>query len=118
MNPNEYSIWIDNTLKNIHSLYPEYDEYYYSRSVYWKLEMSHNELIMRQKEWFENNKHLFEIFWNRVMYYRNNMDEAQDDIVKQKLTNQQLLSNKSDKISKYVFKEKEKKKDIFLSDSD
>ena len=51
----------------------------YNCVVYWKLELSHNELIIRQKEWFENNKHLFETFWNRVMYYRNNMDQSVDD---------------------------------------
>jgi putative phage-type endonuclease len=118
MNPNEYSIWIDNTLKNIDSLYPDYKEYSYSRTVYWKLELSHNELIIRQKDWFQNNKHLFEIFWNRVLYYRNNLNEARDDIVKQKLSNQFLLSNKNNKISKQILKEKDKKKDIFLSDSD
>jgi len=130
MSPAEYKIWTTDIINNLSTLYPEMlKEYKFSRIVYWKLEKSHNELIMRQPKWFEANKHLFKLFWDRILYYREHKEEAITDIVEQRLTNNFLLKTKTAKIP--ILKEKENifikpstsnkikdKSDIFLTSSD
>ena len=97
--PLEYEKWSNNIITNIELYYPELiKDYYYNRKVYWKLNQSHNELIIRQPNWFEKNKNYFQQFWNRVLYYRNNMNEAKEDIVDQSLSNLFLLNLNTDKI--------------------
>ena len=99
--PAEYKEWEEYTIKNMATLYPKLiKEYKYSRTVYWKLILSHNELIIRQPNWFNTHKHMFETFWNRVLYYRTHMLEAQTDIVNQRLSNEVFLQTITNKIPK------------------
>ena len=99
--PSEYKIWTTNTIKNLNVLYPELvSEYKFSKIVYWKLELSHNELITRQPEWFNKHKNTYAKFWNRVIYYRKHLNEAQEDLLDQRLSNEVFLYTDSDKIPK------------------
>jgi putative phage-type endonuclease len=117
MTPNEYIDWANQTISNIKTLYPELvEKYVVSKCVYWKLELSHNELITRQCDWFESNRKHYEVFWDRVKYYRNHMDEAIEDIVDQRLTNDIFLNTKSIRIPKN--KSSKKVKDIFIKNTD
>ncbi len=125
MTAQEYKDWATETIKNINTLYPEYkNDYKFSKIVYWKLELSHNELITRQVNWFESNKLLFERFWDRVIYYRNHLDEANEDIVEQRLSNDIFLNSTTIKIQKNNNKKNEifikptNNEDIFLDSSD
>lgn len=113
----EYNEWVEYTINNLNILYPEYNNYKYSRTIYWKLESSHNELITRKKEWFNNNKYLYEIFWKRVLYYREHLDEI-EDIMNNNLTNKYLLSSNEIKILQSEKEYNIKNLDIFYSDSD
>jgi len=102
MTPSEYKIWTTNTINNLDKLYPELtNEYKFSKVVYWKLENSHNELITRQIEWFDKYKNQFEKFWNRVLYYRNRLDEAKEDLIDQRLINELFLVSDELKIPKF-----------------
>ena len=57
MTPSEYDKWTTETINNLPTLYPDMVENYtFSRVVYWKLQLSHNELIMRQPEWIDQYK--------------------------------------------------------------
>jgi putative phage-type endonuclease len=130
MNESEYKLWIDTTIKNLHSLYPELiSEYRYNKVVYWKLQSSHNELIMRQQEWFQANKEYYRIFWNRVLYYREHIDHAKYDLIDRRLSNDLFLKTDTDRIivKEPIIKKdsifikstnKEKNTDEFLSSSD
>lgn len=94
MTPSEYDNWTTETIKNLSTLYPDLvKDYTFSRVVYWKLQLSHNELIMRQPEWFEQYKSQFEKFWNRVLYYREHKDEAKIDLFDRNATNELFLNS-------------------------
>ena len=105
MEPEEYIKWGIDMIKKINELYPEYNEYKFSRFVYWKLELSHNQLITRQTEWFNNHKHLYEMFWNRVLYYREHKEEALENIKNVRLTNDIFLKTETIPIPKTNKKE-------------
>ena len=113
LNESEYKNWINNTIQNLSTLYPELIiEYKFSRIVYWKLQSSHNELIVRQKEWFEKNKEFYRIFWNRVKYYREHLEHAKYDLIDRRLSNDIFLKSTTDRI---IVKEPIIKKDsIFI----
>jgi putative phage-type endonuclease len=101
MTGHEYKLWTTNTIKNLKTLYPELvSKYKFSKVVYWKLAKSHNELITRQIEWFENNKSKYEKFWSRVLYYREHLEEAKEDIQGQRLSNDVFLYTDSMRIPK------------------
>lgn len=120
--PLEYINWSKNMIKNLDKYYPDLTkDYYYSRCVYWKLILSHNELVVRQDIWFEKNKEKYKLFWDRVLYYREHKNEVKEDIIDQYMTNQYLLTLKTDKIPKKKEGIKSKKisnkeDDPFLSD--
>jgi putative phage-type endonuclease len=114
--PEEYKEWAKKTVKNIKTLYPEFNEKYkFSRLVYWKLVKSHNELIMRQTKWFEKHYDTFKRFWNRVKYYRAHPDEAKEDIIGQRLSNEVFLLTEQDKIP--IVKSLAKYKNIFIKNN-
>jgi hypothetical protein len=113
MNESEYKDWINTTIRDLSILYPELIiEYKFSRVVYWKLQSSHNELIMRQKDWFEKNKEFYRIFWNRVKYYREHLEHAKSDLIDRRISNDIFLKSTTDRI---IIKEPAIKKDsIFI----
>ena len=101
MSPTEYKKWTQDTIANLNTLYPELtSEYKFSKVVYWKLELSHNELITRQIDWFEQHKKQYKMFWDRVLYYRDHKDEAIEDLLNQRLSNEVFLLSESIKIPK------------------
>lgn len=100
MTPNEYDKWTTETIKNLSTLYPDMiKDYTFSRVVYWKLQLSHNELIMRQTEWFEQYKPQFEKFWNRVLYYREHKDEAKIDLFDRNASNELFLNSEDIRVT-------------------
>jgi hypothetical protein len=75
----EYDSWIVNTLSNWFSVYPELAEcFFFEKVVYWKLESSHNVLIKRDRNFFSNILPILEDTWNKVIYYRENIDKLDD----------------------------------------
>lgn len=79
MSSHDYNKWIKYMIDNYQKYYPELvDNYYFDKVLYWKLEMSHNLKIKRDKEWFNINLPKFQAFWDRVELYRNNEVEKQN----------------------------------------
>jgi hypothetical protein len=75
----EYDAWIVNTLSNWFSVYPELAEgFIFEKVVYWKLESSHNVLIKRDRKFFSNVLPILEDTWNKVLYYRENINKLDD----------------------------------------
>jgi putative phage-type endonuclease len=100
MTPSEYDKWTTETINNLPTLYPDMvKDYTFSRVVYWKLKLSHNELITRQPEWFEQYKPQFEKFWNRVLYYREHKNEAKIDLFDRRTTNELLLNSEEIRVT-------------------
>ena len=115
MSPIEYRLWARETVKNIETLYPEFNgKYKFSRVVYWKLIKSHNELITRQTEWFKKNYDVLRKFWERVIYYREHPNEAKEDIIGQRLSNDVFLLTDTPKLPKIKSVQQFKKDNIFI----
>jgi putative phage-type endonuclease len=120
MTEEEYKNWYEFTINNINTLYPEYtDKYKFNKLLYWKLDLSHNELITRNKIWFESNKHKFQLFWNRVLFYRNNKELIENDILQNKFNHYYFYSNEDLRLNfNNIFIKNNKKKpteSLFLS---
>lgn len=116
MTSDEYKKWWSSTISNLNTLYPQLVKHYrYSRVVFWKLELSHNELITRQPEWFNKYRNHYAKFWDRVLYYRNHQDEAREDLIEQRLSNDVFLNTTTDRIPKTNTITKKTLSNIFIS---
>lgn len=121
MSTEEYDEWVLNILANYKNIneddFEEYNikitdeknirDFVYDEVKYWKLVKSHNLTINRDREWFEEKKPIYKAFWDRVLYYRNNMKEAL--LLKKKL---------EEKSNNKTYKKKPKKKISDLSSTD
>ena len=79
MDENEYDSWVTSTLTNWKINYPDIDEtHYFDKIVYWKLEECHNVTIKRDLIFFQNILPILNETWQKVLYYRNNIDKLQE----------------------------------------
>ena len=71
----EYDQWV---LENISSLHnnDKYKDYIFDRILYWKLVKSHNVTIVRDTKWFEDNFPKYKELWDKILYYKENKNEA------------------------------------------
>ena len=51
----------------------------YSRTIYWKIEEYSKSEIWRDNNWWNENKHIYTEFWNKVLYYR---EKGYDELLK------------------------------------
>jgi len=72
MSPDDCDKWIAEVLADFHD---EYVGSTFHKVIYWKLELSHNEIIMRDREWFSDNYSTFEKMWKYVNYFREHEDK-------------------------------------------
>ena len=87
---NELEKWKMDTISNETS-----DNVIYSQIYYWYLKETSCIPIYRNQEWFHSNKHVFEVFWNTVLKYRElGIDALKRDVETEKM---ELNKNKSDK---------------------
>ena len=76
MTISEYDDWIVKTTSNWISEFPDlYEKYYFDKVIYWKLPMSHNVPIYRDKKWFQDILPVVKYTWKKVDYYRTHLDE-------------------------------------------
>ena len=73
MTPRDVSIWVASTCANIKTSHPQY---YLDRVIYWKMVVTHNVTIPRDKEWFEEHLPMYRKMWKYVTYFRENQDKA------------------------------------------
>ena len=74
MTPNDCKKWIKETIQKVSETHPLC---YVDKVVYWYLNNSHNELIKRDKEWFERSIPKLQKMWNRVCFLRAHPDLKQ-----------------------------------------
>jgi len=90
MNESEYMIWIVDILNDYKILYPDiYNNYYFHKIIYWKLELSHNLTIDRNDIFLNNIIPILNKTWEQIKYYRKNLDKLD------------ILRNISEKRKKY-----------------
>jgi putative phage-type endonuclease len=81
MNETQYMLWILDILDQYQILYPDiYNNYYFHKIIYWKLEMSHNVTILKNNNFLNNIIPILYKTWDQVLYYRKNISEL--DILK------------------------------------
>jgi hypothetical protein len=78
MNETQYMSWILDILDQYHTLYPDiYENYYFHKIIYWKLEISHNVTIVKNNNFLNNIIPILYKTWDQVLYYRNNISELE-----------------------------------------
>ncbi len=87
MNEIEYDRWVVNILSSWREIYPELEKtHYYDKIVYWKLNSSHNVTIKRDKAFFSKLLPILHDTWEKVEYYRKNIDKLNElkEIIKKR----------------------------------
>lgn len=99
----EYDNWVLNTLNDCNELQKTH---YFDKIIYWKLEESHNVTINRDKIFFSKILPILYDTWNRVLYYRNNLDKLEelDNIIIKR--NKRISFDSTIKISNNILKQK------------
>jgi putative phage-type endonuclease len=71
MSPFQYQQWIEQVKKDI-EIKPEYQDKYFDKVCYWRLEKMGCCLIKRDREWYSKYYQEYEQFWNNVLFFRQN----------------------------------------------
>lgn len=81
----EYIKWAEYTSNQYidKNLIVDGKEYKFDKILYWRLDNSHNYLIKRNKTWFEENLPKFKIFWDKYLYYRDNIKVFENYVYEQ-----------------------------------
>jgi putative phage-type endonuclease len=110
----QYNDWVLSTVDKYTKQYPDIaKDYYFSRIVYWKLQVSHNVTIPRDDVFFGSILPVLKDTWSKVLYYRKNKDKLDElraivdkrkKYVKMDLTytiaNKKIIETKYDFLSK------------------
>ena len=76
MSLSEYDDWCINVITNWQIKDPEMaKDYYFDKIIYWKIPLSHNVTIKRDKKWFNETYPVLLDTWKKVCYYRDHLDE-------------------------------------------
>ena len=73
----QYNEWIINTLDKLKDNIL-YNNYYFNKIIYWKLNLSHNVSIERDHEFLNNIIPILKDTWAKVIYYRKNKDKLKE----------------------------------------
>jgi putative phage-type endonuclease len=71
MSPQDIDIWCIDTLNNIRKTHPRY---YFDTIFYWRLNVSHNVTITRDKEWFQTKLPRIEQINKYILFLKQNPD--------------------------------------------
>jgi len=91
MTPYECDQWVAETIANFPQ-HPTFGrKYFVDRIIYWKLEMSHNVTIKRDREWFADSLPKLRKMWSYVEFLRENEEIAK--LVKRYIDSRKRKSN-------------------------
>lgn len=112
----EYNNWVIETLNNLNETHPGLlDEYYFDKIIYWRLKKCHNVLIKRNDKWFAKYLPVLENTWNKVIYYRQHLDEI-PKLQEKSIRKRDLWKMKT--YYKIMSKEYTENKILFLDEND
>lgn len=107
----EYEEWIMKIINDPSNYDPELTkDYIYDKVIYWKLKKSHNVQITRDREWFQKTLPKLSELWDKVIYYRQHLNELDEYVTKMK-------KDFKPNYPKKTFIKKSNDNDLFLSDS-
>lgn len=79
MDEKEYDTWFINTMDTLSEKYPDIAKTcYFYKIIYWKLDQSHNQPIKRDKKFMQDILPVLNASWERVLYYRKNLDKLDE----------------------------------------
>ena len=71
--------WILNILDNYNDTHPDiYNNYYFNKIIYWKLEKSHNVSINRNNKFITSIIPILKDTWEKILYYRKNQNKLDE----------------------------------------
>ena len=82
MNHKQIKKWVKKNIKKLKKDDPEKKTYYECEALYWKLTNYSCINIYKDNNWIKRNIGNFYDFWNKINYYRNNIDEYNNLIKK------------------------------------
>ena len=107
MDEKEYDEWFVYTMNNLNSLYPDITKaYYFYKIIYWKLDQSHNQPIKRDPKFMEAILPVLNQSWEKVLYYRNNLDKLDELRVIEKRRKKYVKMNTEFSINNDLIKNK------------
>lgn len=76
MSPFECDRWISDRISQFH-FDDLYDKWHIDKVIYWKLELSHNVTIPRDRAWFAEVLPKYRTAWNRILFLRENKEQRE-----------------------------------------
>ena len=96
MSPYDCDQWVMKKLGNFYKtrldLGPDFNNYYFDKVVYWRLEKSKNVTIKRDREWFSESLPLFRKIWSYVLFLRK--DKTKLDMFVRYINSRKIKRNK------------------------
>ena len=118
----EYDQWVLETISQLYGkYYPIMKDYVFDRVLYWKLENSHNVIILRDKVWFAKVHPTFKEIWEKIVYLRDRPKEAlkfKEDLLSKRRTYKKRSSKKNSSKSDSTKSDSSKSKESLFVNSD
>ena len=107
----QYRRWVMKELSDL-SAKEEFKTFKFDKLLYWKAKTSHNVCIKYDEKWFSESLSKLRKVWDKVLYYRKNMKEAnelKDKLYPKKVFDDAFISSESSEEEIKVTKKKKQK---------
>ena len=107
----QYRRWVMKELSDL-SAKEEFKTFKFDKLLYWKAKTSHNVCIKYDEKWFSESLSRLRKVWDKVLYYRKNMKEAnelKDKLYPKKVFDDAFISSESSEEEIKVTKKKKQK---------
>jgi len=107
MDEKQYDEWFIYTMNNLKTNHPDIiKDCYFHKVIYWKLDQSHNQPIKRDKAFMQALLPVLNQSWERVQYYRKNLDKLDELRVIEKRRKRYVKMNTEFSINNDLIKNK------------
>jgi len=107
MDEKQYDEWFVYTMNNLKNNHPDIvKDCYFHKVIYWKLDQSHNQPIKRDKAFMQALLPVLNQSWEKVQYYRNNLDKLDELRVIEKRRKRYIKMNTDFSINNDLIKNK------------
>ena len=107
MDEKQYDEWFVYTMNNLKTNHPDIvKDCYFHKVIYWKLDQSHNQPIKRDRAFMQALLPVLNQSWERVQYYRQNLDKLDELRVIEKRRKKYVKMNTEFSINNDLIKNK------------